>query len=164
MLGVRAHSPACHDDDDPRNQISSWPTMPRPREPNTKKAGTPPDYAHGRMLEIISNPRATPSVFRECVDAAPCRNEQRVEKFLTSACFPQPELPNQKNYCHHDSVADERSAHDEVCQTLTEVISSTVAHCRDATKYHLYPRHNGHEFTDPAVCCDKNFPHIAQPS
>jgi hypothetical protein len=117
-LWVRTHAPSREQNNNARNQVSSWSAMSRSRQPYTKQASTPPDYAHSCVLKIISNPWTTPSMLSECVDSAPSSNEKRVKEFLTSTCPSQPELANQKYHSHHNSITDECAAHDKVRETL----------------------------------------------
>jgi hypothetical protein len=75
------------------------------------------------VLEIVVHPWSTPSVLGESVDASPSRNESTVKEFLGSSSPSKPGLSNKKDDDECDSVGDKRAAHDEMSQTLAEVVT-----------------------------------------
>ena len=85
------------------------------------------------------------------INASPCSNDQAVKELLAPPRPAQPRLPNQQQNRQDDAVSNERTAHDEVCQTLSQVITPAKPKGRDATKQHLHPAHDGHELADDAV-------------
>lgn len=139
VLRMRRHGITRQQDDQSRDDISLGSAIPRPTEPEPHKPRTPPDDAHGGMLNVIASPGLTPSMFRKRVDHAPGRDEGRVEEFLGSARATQPELTDLQDDGQEDPIPDEGAAHDEMGQTLAEMIGPAEAECRDATKEHLYP-------------------------
>jgi hypothetical protein len=85
MLGMCRHAEASQDNDDSRDEVSLGATISLPTQPNADQPSTPPDDAHGRVLQVVTNPLAAPSVLREGVDAAPYSDGERVEELLTPA-------------------------------------------------------------------------------
>lgn len=106
------------------------------------------------MLQVIMHPWASPAVFSESVNTSPGRNNHRVKEFLAAASAAQPKLTDEKEDGHHDSVSDESASHDEMRQTLPQVIIATEAHGSDSTKEHLGPTHNGHNLANHPVSGD----------
>ena len=78
------------------------------------------------------------------IDTTPSGNEQAVEEFLTSSRSLQPDLPYQEEDSEDDSVANERTTHDEMRQTLTQMITAAESQRRNASKQHLHPASDGH--------------------
>jgi hypothetical protein len=97
-------------------------------------------------------------VFGKGVDAAPRRNDTAVEELLASARGPQPRLPDEQQQRHDDAVGDERAAHDEVRETLAQVVVAAVSHGDDPAEEHLGPRDDGHCLAQPAVNDDHSSP------
>ena len=97
-------------------------------------------------------------MFRKRVDASPERDYQTVEELLTPARPPQPHLSNKQQDCEDDSVCNEGAAHDEVSQTLSQMIASAEALRSDATKQHLHPCHNWQCFSIYPVCPNEVLP------
>lgn len=151
MLRVTAHSPARHKYDNRGNDVSLRPPIPLPTEPNTNQTRTPPHNAHTRMLQVIGNPRSTPAVLCERVDAAPDGNDERVEELLASSCFAQPELTHQEQNGQHDTIGDESASHDEVRQALTQMVATTESERRQPSKNHLYPADHRHHLSDNSM-------------
>ena len=100
-------------------------------------------------------------MLRKCVDAAPCRNNERVEEFLTPSSTPEPKLPNEQEDGQKDTISDEGATHDKVSQTLSNMIASTESQCRNSSKYHLNPSGNRHQLSSDAVGLDNNLPYPA---
>ena len=71
------------------------------------------------------DPWTAPAVLGEGVDAAPGGDDDAVEELLRAACTADPALADEEKEREHDTVADERAAHDEVSQTLSQVIVPT---------------------------------------
>jgi hypothetical protein len=103
------------------------------------------------MLDIIRDPRAAPSVLGKRVHAAPSCNDQAIEEFLGPPSALQPGLPDQKHDGHDDAVADEGGTHDEMCETLAQMVVTAVSKCCDSSKEHLYPGDDRHGFTNHAM-------------
>ena len=148
VLGVTRHGIASQHDDDTGNQVALGSAVALPAQPDTQQTGAPPDNSHGGVLQVIMHPWTSPAVFSESVDTSPSSNNHRVEEFLTAAGATQPKLTNEKEDGHHDSVTDKSASHDEMRQTLPQVIIATEAHGRDSTKEHLGPTHNGHNLAN----------------
>lgn len=125
MLGVSGHGIAGHQDDDGRNEVTLGTTAAGTAEPHTQQTSAPPDNSHSSMLEVIVNPRGTPSVLGESINTAPSGDDERIEEFLTAAGTAQPKLTNKQEDSQTDPVPDECGAHDEMGQTLTEMIIAT---------------------------------------
>lgn len=76
---------------------------------------------------------------------------------MTLACPPDPCLTDQEQDCHDDAVADECATHDEVSQTLTQVITTTISHGDNPTEQHLYPGDDWECFAYQAMNRDHDF-------
>jgi hypothetical protein len=92
MLRVCRHCPAGHEDDHGWDQVPLRPSVSCAAEPDSHQSRSPPDDAHGCVLQVVASPRLTPSVFGEGVDAAPHSDDERVEEFLASSRPFEPEL------------------------------------------------------------------------
>lgn len=103
------------------------------------------------MLEVILDPGVAPSMFGESIDTTPGGNEDGVEELLAPAGGPQPRLSHEEQECHDDTVPDKGGAHDEMSETLAEMVPATITHGDDAAKQHLDPTDDRHEFSNPAV-------------
>ena len=121
------HGPARQQNDDGGNKVPLWAPISCPTQPHAQESCAPPDDAHCRVLQVIVYPSSAPPMLGERVDASPESDYQAVEELLTPACPPQPHLPNKQQDCEDDSVCNERAAHDEVSQTLSQVIASAEA-------------------------------------
>lgn len=73
-LRMRAHSPSGNQNDNAGDEVSLGCPIPFPRLPHSKQPSTPPNYPHARMLQVILNPRSSPTVFCESIHATPCGN------------------------------------------------------------------------------------------
>lgn len=134
MLRVTRHGPTGDENDKSRNEVPLWRSVSLPAQPNTGQTCGPPDDTHRCMLNIICNPWASPSMFRESVDASPCSNHGRVEELLRASGLLQPYLSGQHENGENDTVPDERTTHDEMSKTLAQVIISTEAQGSNSTK------------------------------
>jgi hypothetical protein len=158
MLRMRAHRPAGHDDHEGRDQVPLRPAISLSAEPDAQEAGTPPHDAHGRMLQVVADPGPSPAVLREGVDAAPGRDDQRVEELLAVARSSQPALADGEHDDEQDPVGDERAPHDEMRQTLPQVVLPAEAQRGYPAEEHLHPaRHRQHLAHHP-VCEDEPLP------
>ena len=118
VLWVSGHSPAGHQDHNARDEIASWTAGAVSRQPDADEARGPPDYTHAGVLQVVLDPRATPAVLGECVDAAPKADHKTVPELLTSSRASKERLPVKQEDGENDSIGDEGGAHDEVRQTL----------------------------------------------
>lgn len=75
-LGVSRHSPAGQEDDETGDKVAFGTSVSVPAEPDSDQTGTPPNYPHARVLEIVVDPGTTPSVFGKGVDTAPRGNDE----------------------------------------------------------------------------------------
>jgi hypothetical protein len=107
------------------------------------------------------HPWSSPSVFCECVDAAPRSNDEGIEELLAPSSPPQPHLSDQKQDQEDYTVCDESASHNEVCQTLSGVVRSAEAKCSDTSKEELHPRHHGHGLSDNAVRLYYHMPYLS---
>ena len=143
VLRVRTHGPSRHDDDDGGNEIPPRPAVPGATQPHAEQAGAPPHDSHARVLHVVAPPRLAPAVLGEGVDAAPQGDDQAVEELLAPAGATQPRLADEQQDGGQDAICDERAAHDEMRQTLAEVVTAAVTRRGDAAKEHLHPRGHG---------------------
>ena len=150
-LRVSRHGIARHEDDNRRNQVPLGSAVAVTAQPHTQQTSAPPDNAHSGVLEIVVDPRAAPAVLSKGVDTAPGCNNQGVEELLAAAGTAQPELAHQQQDGQADSVGDERTAHDEVGQTLSHVISLAEAQGCNTTKEHLRPTDQRHNLAQDAM-------------
>ena len=114
VLRVCRHAPASQQNDDTRNQVPLGSPVARAAEPDAHQASTPPDDAHGGVLQVVCDPGSTPTMLGEGIDAAPCCNDHRVKKLLAASRPPEPHLADQKQYGKENAVGNEGAAHDEV--------------------------------------------------
>lgn len=98
------------------------------------------------------NPSGTPAVLSESIDTAPSSDNQRIEELLTATRLAQPELANEKENSQANTIPDECTTHNEMSQTLAEVIATTEAQRGNTTKEHLRPADNGHDLANDTVC------------
>lgn len=138
-LGVRRHRIASQQNHQGRNKIPLRAAVTAAAQPHTQQTGTPPDDTHRSVLEIIVGPFPAPAMLGKGIDTAPSSDNQRIEEFLASTRPAQPVLPNQQENSQTNTVPDERRAHDEMRQTLSEVVTLTETQSRNSTKEHLRP-------------------------
>lgn len=150
-LGMSRHRIAGQQNDDCGDEIPLGAAISLPAHPNTQKTCTPPDDAHSGMLQIIVYPWSSPTMLRKGVDASPGRDDQGVEELLTAAGAAQPVLTNEQQDSKHDTIGNERTAHDEMRQTLSEMITLAEAIRRDTPEEHLRPANNRHRLAENAV-------------
>ena len=91
----------------------------------------------------------------EGVDAAPQRNDKGVEELLRAIRAAQEELPHEQEEREHDTVGDKCGAHDEMRETLSQMIISAESQSRDAAKEHLHPGDEGKRLADDTVDNDE---------
>ncbi len=103
------------------------------------------------MLEIVFPPGLAPAVFGEGVDAAPGGDEKGVEEFLRASGAFGPGLADEEEDGEDDAVSDECGTHDEVRETLAEVVGVAESQGGDASEEHLHPTYYGHYFSDDSV-------------
>ena len=113
------------------------------------------------MLNIIRDPIPTPPMLRKGIDTSPCRNHRRVEELLRSSCSSQPFLPDQQHENHDNAVPDEGTAHDEVCETLPEMVVTAESERGNAAKEHLYPGGHWHDLAQDRVSEPDRFSNTA---
>lgn len=150
-LRMSRHRITGQQNNDGRDEIPLGPAISLPAHPNTQEPGTPPDNAHSGMLQVIVHPRSSPTMLRKGVDASPGRDDQRVEKLLTAAGTAQPVLTNKQQDSKHDTIGNERASHDEMRQTLSEMIALTEPIRSDTPEDHLRPAHNRHCLAENAM-------------
>ena len=85
------------------------------------------------------------------VDYTPERNDQGIEEFLATAGAAEPELTREKNDREKDSIRNERAPHDEMCETLSEMIVVAESQRGNSAKEHLHPGHDGHRLAHQPV-------------
>lgn len=124
---MRRHGPSCDEDDKARDEVALGGAVSALAQPNSSKAGAPPNDAHGRVLPVIPDPFGSPSVLSEGVDTTPCSNNGAVEELLAAASPTEPNLTNEQHDGKEDAVCDEGTAHDEVSGTLSQVITLAKA-------------------------------------
>lgn len=151
FLRMGRHRVASQQDHNSRNQVPLRPTVSLPTQPDTQETGAPPDNSHTRMLEIIMRPILAPAVLGECVDTTPDRNNDGVEEFLAPTSSSKPELAHEQEDSKKDTVGNERTSHNEMRQTLPQVIIMTKSQGRNSTKYHLCPTRDGHNLADNSM-------------
>lgn len=161
MLWVIRHGPSGNKDDKTRDEVPLWSTIRLSAEPDTGKTGTPPDDTHRSMLDIITAPRFAPSVLCKSIDAAPCSNQGRVEELLRSSGLPQPDLSSQHDDTKDDTVCYEGATHDEMCQTLAQMVIMAEAQRSNPSKQHLHPRYHGHQLSNDSMPVNRNLPDLA---
>jgi hypothetical protein len=108
------------------------------------------------MLKIIMDPGPAPTVFSKGINAAPRGDNQRVEEFLAPARAAQPVLAHQQQNSQDNTIADESTAHDEMCQTLPHVVTLAEAQSRNTAEQHLRPAQDRHDLADDTVRQDEN--------
>lgn len=159
---MRAHAVSGQEDDNAGYQIPLWRAAALPAQPDPHQSRTPPDDAHARVLEIVSNPGGAPPVFGEGVDTPPCRDDDAIEELLAPSGAVQPRLADEKENGQHDAVADECRSHNEVRQTLSEVVALAEADGDDPAKEELHPCSDGQSLTNEAMSCDQPWTDCAQ--
>lgn len=157
MLRVAGHSITGQQDDNTGDQVALRPAVSLPAEPDTQQAGAPPDDAHRGVLEIVVHPWASPTMFRESVDASPGSDNERVEELLASTSAAQPVLTDEQQDSQKDTVGDEGTAHNEMRQALSQMVLTAESQGRDATEQHLHPTDNRHHLPHHSVS-DNNIP------
>lgn len=90
-------------------------------------------------------------MFGESIHAAPCRNQETVEKFLAAPGTLEPNLSNEKDDRKDDAVSDKGATHYEMCKALAEVVFPTEAQSSNAPEEHLYPARYRHGFSKDPV-------------
>ena len=93
-------------------------------------------------------------MLRKGIYTAPRRDDDRVEELLRSSGAFQPDLADEEEYGEHDAIADECATHDEMRQTLAQMVTATEAEGRNPAKEHLYPARNRHDLANYTVACD----------
>lgn len=151
LLGMRRHSISGNQDDNSRNEVTLRTSAASTAEPHTQQTSTPPDNAHSSMLEVIVHPSGTPAVFGKSIDTAPSGDDEGIEEFLAAAGPAQPILADQQEDGQTDTVRDEGGAHNEMGQTLAEMVIAAEAERGNATEEHLRPAEDGHGLADDAV-------------
>ena len=156
VLRVSRHSPTSNEDDETRNKVPLWSSISLSAQPHTGQARTPTYNAHGCVLDVVCDPRSSPSVFSKGVDTTPRSNECRVEELLRSSSSLQPGLSDKHDDSQKDAVANESASHNEMGKTLTKVVISTISKRSDSTKQHLYPGDDRHGLANNSVAmnCD----------
>lgn len=160
-LRMRRHAPASEQNHNARNEIALRSSVPRPTEPDANQAGTPPDDAHCRVLQVVPDPRSAPAMLGKGVDTAPRGDDERVEEFLASSCPAQPQLPDEQQNGEDDSVGDEGTSHDEVRGTLAHVVAATESQGREATEKELRPGRNRQQLARNAMGLYDNLAYLA---
>lgn len=157
VLRMGRHGITSQHDDNTRDQVTLGPAVTLAAQPHAQQPSAPPDNTHRGVLQVIVHPGTTPAVFGKRVDASPDGNHQRIEELLAAAGATQPELPDEQQDRHEDSVRDKRTSHDEMCQTLTHVVVATEPQRRNPAKQHLRPAHHRHGLARHSVQ-DHNHP------
>lgn len=160
VLRMCRHRPPSDCNDETRNEVPLWCSVPLPAQPNPSKAGAPPDNTHSSMLDIIADPCTSPSVLRERIDAAPSSDQSRIEEFLGPACSLQPPLSDKQDEREKDTITDKRTSHDEMRKTLTKMVIAAVSQCSDSTKQHLYPSNDWHSLSDDSVSVNSHLTNL----
>lgn len=155
-LSMRRHSIASQTDDNSGNQVPLGPAITAPTQPHAQQTGAPPDNTHRGMLEIIVDPGPAPTVFSKGINAAPRGDNQRVEEFLAPARAAQPVLAHQQQNRQDNTISDERTAHDEMRQTLSHMVALAEAQSRNTTEQHLRPAQDWHDLADDAMRQNEN--------
>jgi len=163
MLRVRRHGPSSHEHNNARNQVPLRSSVSCATQPDTNQPGSPPDYAHGRVLQVVAAPFVAPSMLRKSVDTAPRCDYERVEELLASSRALEPGLSNQKKDDQDDAVCDEGAAHDEVGKALSGVVAFRPAEpkCCNATKDELDPGHDRQGLSADSVCLDHDLAYLS---
>lgn len=91
------------------------------------------------MLNIIMGPFLSPAVLGKSIDASPSRNNCAVPKLLALICPSQEALADQQHETHNHAVGNKGAPHDEVRQTLAEMISVAEPKRCNTAKAHLHP-------------------------
>ena len=106
------------------------------------------------MLEVVFHPRGAPAVLREGVNAAPRGDEGAVVELLAAALAQEPRLADDEDDGEDDAVPNERAAHDEMRQTLPQMVVPAQPQRRDAAEEHLHPAQHRECFANDAVAED----------
>lgn len=122
LLRVGRHGPAREENDEAWDKVTLGRSIAGTAQPNTSQAGAPPDYTHGGVLPVVLDPGGTPAMLGEGIDAAPGGDDDRVEKLLRAASPFDPELTNKHEDGQQNAIGDEGTTHDEVSQTLAEML------------------------------------------
>src|SRR5262249_40179560 len=139
LLRMGRHGPTGHHDDEARDEVALGGPVPVLAQPYASQPCTPPDDAHSRVLPVVLDPGRTPAVLSEGVNASPGGDDAAVEELLRPACPAQPQLAHEEHESQQNAVGDEGAAHDEMSQTLADVVALAEAQRRDAAKEHLRP-------------------------
>lgn len=107
------------------------------------------------MLQVVLDPGPTPAVLGEGVDAAPQCNDKGIEELLRPVGAAQEELPHEQEEREHDTISDERRAHDEMRETLSQMVIPAETKSGDAAKEHLHPGDEGKRFANYTVNNDE---------
>lgn len=92
-----------------------------------------------------------PAVFRKGIDAAPSSDEYRIEELLTPSRPGEPPLTHQQEYRKYYAISNKGTAHDEMGQTLAQMVVPTEPQCCDPSEKHLDPTHHRHGFPNHTV-------------
>lgn len=155
------HSPTGQDKHHTRDDVSFRRTILAPGKPDTQEPGAPPHDSHAGVLEIPVSPFLAPPVLREGVYTTPHRDHSGVPELLAASASFQPCLANQQHRRHEHAVDDEAAAHDEVRETLPEVISVAEPERGDPAEQHLDPRDKRNEFSGYPVRGNNKPPDLA---
>ena len=92
-----------------------------------------------------------PAVLRKRIDAAPRSDEYRIKELLAAPCPGEPPLTHQQEYRKDYAVSNKGTAHDEMGQTLPQMVLPTESQCCDPSEKHLHPAHYRHGFPNHTV-------------
>lgn len=95
-LRMGAHRPTRHEQNERRDEVALWPTIPLAAQKHPQKTSTPPHDAHRSMLQVVLDPSSAPSVLCEGVDTSPYRDDRGIKELLTAASPMKPKLPDQQ--------------------------------------------------------------------
>lgn len=150
-LRMRTHRPSSKQQNNCRYQVAFGPPISLPTQPYAQQPSTPPDDAHTRVLQIVLHPRVSPAVFRKRIDATPSSDEYRIEELLAPSCPGEPPLTHQQQYRKYYAVSNKGTAHDEMGQTLPQMVVPTEPQRCDPSEKHLHPAHHRHGFPNNTV-------------
>lgn len=145
FLRMSTHAPPRHEYDERGDEIASRPPTSIARQPYSDQPGCPPYNPHGRVLQIVVRPRRAPAVFGEGVNHPPRSNDARIPELLRAARAGKPGLAAEEDDSEEDAVGHERRAHDEMGQTLAQMVALAETLRRNTTEEHLRPGDHGEE-------------------
>lgn len=99
-------------------------------------------------------PFSSPAVLSKGIHTTPTSNHKGVPELLALSGSLQPGLSNEEHNGQKDSVSNECRAHDEVCETLAEMVLAAESQGCDTTEEHLRPCKDGHGFSKDTVHFD----------